>query len=182
MDRSPYLSGSFLLALPGIGDARFERSVIAVCSHNEEGALGIGIGHVLAGITFHTILRKLEIDIGTAPDSPVHHGGPVEPSRGFVIHSLDWGGQGTVSVDEKWALSSTLDVLRAIASGKGLVAMGYAGWSAGQLDGELKRHGWHLADGNTDVIFEMPASARWGSVLEGQGIDPALLAATSGNA
>ena len=119
MEETRYLTGQFLLAMPGIGDPRFEHSVIAMCSHDEDGALGIGVGAIINGLGLHDVLEQLEIAPGVAPDAPVHFGGPVEARRGFVLHSTDWGGQDTLSVAGRWALSSTLDVLRAIAGGTG---------------------------------------------------------------
>ena len=94
-----FLSGKLLLAMPGMADPRFERAVIAMCVHDENGAIGIGIGHKRAGISFRGLLRQLDIDPGEAPDCAVHHGGPVEPGRGFVLHSSDWGGQDTLHVN-----------------------------------------------------------------------------------
>lgn len=186
MDSSPYLTGQFLLAMPGIGDPRFERAVIAICSHDEEGALGIGLGTVLDSLGFHDVLKQFDIEPGDAPDVPVHLGGPCEPRRGFVLHSRDWGGGDTVDVAGRWSLSGTIDVLRAIADGKGpsrwLPALGYAGWGEGQLDGELTRHGWFHVAGDDALLFDTPADQRWQSGFAGVGIDPRLLAATTGNA
>ena len=93
MDAVPFLTGQLLLAMPGIGDPRFARAVIAMCSHDENGALGVGIGMHLPGVGLHTLLRQLDIEPGRAPDVPIHAGGPVEPNRGFVVHSDDWGGE-----------------------------------------------------------------------------------------
>ena len=95
IEQPTFLSGKLLLAMPGMADPRFERAVIAMCVHDENGAIGIGVGHKRSGITFRGLLRQLDIDPGEAPDRAVHHGGPVEPGRGFVLHSTDWGGQDT---------------------------------------------------------------------------------------
>src|SRR3546814_5192975 len=103
-----------------------------MCVHDEGGALGIGLGRVVPRITLHDLLRQLDIPIGVAPDVAIHVGGPVEPKRGFVLHSLDWGGEGSVQVSDRWQLTATLDILRAIAEGRGpshwVIALGYAGW------------------------------------------------------
>jgi putative transcriptional regulator len=182
----PFLSGQLLLALPGMGDPRFERAVIAMCAHDEQGALGIGIGATVANIGFHALLDQLEIDPGSAPDVPVHFGGPVEPQRGFILHSLDWGGEDSVQVDDKWSLTGTLDILRAIAAGRGpshwLASLGYAGWSPGQLDEEMTRHGWFTAAGDKEILFETDAADRWAATYRRAGIDPALLAHDAGHA
>ncbi len=186
VDSAPFLTGQFLLAMPGIGDPRFERAVIAMCAHDSQGALGIGVGHIIEGLGVHDLLRQFEIDPGDAPDRPVHFGGPVEPRRGFVLHSTDWDGQDTIEVAGRWALSGTIDVLRAIAEGKGparwLVALGYAGWAEGQLDGEMTRHGWFNTPGGIDLLYDVDAEARWERGFEAAGIDPRLLASAAGTA
>jgi putative transcriptional regulator len=186
MDSVGYLTGQFLLAMPGIGDPRFDRAVIAMCAHDGDGALGIGIGAVIANLRLHELLAQFEIDPGDAPDAPVHFGGPVEPRRGFVLHSLDWGGQDTVDVAGRWALSGTIDVLRAIAAGTGpsrwLVALGYAGWTAGQLDAEMTRHGWFTTEGEAGLIYDVRADERWERGFAGAGIDPRLLSNRTGTA
>lgn len=186
MVESTFLSGRILLAMPGIGDPRFNRAAIAMCVHDENGALGIGIGAVLTGLTLHQLLEQLSIEPGTAPDVPVLAGGPVEPQRGFVLHSRDWGGQDTVDVAGRWSLSGTLDVLKAIAAGKGpsrwVIALGYAGWGAGQLEDELTRHGWFDVEATDVLLFETPAESRWSQSFNAGGIDPALLASVPGRA
>lgn len=186
MESTPFLTGQFLLAMPGIGDPRFERAVIAMCAHDESGALGIGIGETIEGLGLHGLLRQLDIDPGTAPDCPVHRGGPVEPRRGFVLHSADWGGQDTIDVGGRWALSGTIDVLRAIASGEGptqwLVALGYAGWGEGQLDAEMTRHGWFNTAADAGLLYDVAAEARWTSGFASAGIDPKLLSSAAGTA
>jgi putative transcriptional regulator len=186
MEEPRFLSGQFLLAMPGIGDPRFERAVIAMCVHDEEGALGIGLGRIVPRIGFHSLLRQLDIDPGTAPDAAIHLGGPVEPSRGFVIHSPDWGGQGSVDVAGRWQLSATLDILKAIAEGRGptrwIAALGYAGWGAGQLEAEMGRHGWFVTPGTEDLLYDADVETRWSAAFMSAGIDPRLLASESGTA
>lgn len=186
MESSAYLTGQILLALPGIGDPRFERAVIAMCAHDAQGALGIGIGATIDGLRLHELLAQFEIDPGDAPDVPVHFGGPVEPRRGFVLHSTDWGGQDTIDVAGRWALSGTIDVLRAIAEGRGperwLVALGYAGWGEGQLDDEMTRHGWFNVPGEPALIYDIDAARRWERAFAGAGIDPRLLGLGGGTA
>lgn len=186
MEAVEYLTGQFLLAMPGIGDPRFERSVIAMCAHDANGALGVGIGATVAGLGLHDLLEQFEIEPGDTPDAPVHFGGPVETRRGFVLHSLDWGGQDTVDVAGRWALSGTIDVLRAIAAGTGpsrwLVAIGYAGWGEGQLDEEMTRHGWFSTPATPELIYDTTAAERWESGFESAGIDPRLLASSTGTA
>ena len=186
MDQTPFLTGQMLLAMPGIGDPRFERAAIAMCAHDDEGALGIGVGALVTGIGFHDLLGQFEIEPGAAPDVPLHFGGPVEPRRGFVLHSTDWGGQDTVDVAGRWGLTSTVDVLKAIAEGAGpsrwLVALGYAGWGAGQLDAELTRHGWFNVAADEALLFGRTAAERWQAGFKTAGIDPRLLASGAGTA
>ncbi|WP_418361262.1 YqgE/AlgH family protein [Tardibacter chloracetimidivorans] len=186
MPNPTYLSSQLLLAMPGIGDPRFERAVIAMCVHDEGGAMGIGVGTEIEGISLHGLLTQLEIDPGIAPDVPVLAGGPVEPQRGFVLHSQDWAGEGSVQIGNSYTLTSTLDVLKAIAEGKGpgrwLVALGYAGWEAGQLDEELTHHGWFATPVLSDVLFDTAVENRWATAFAAAGIDPALLTATPGRA
>ncbi|MBA3666193.1 MAG: YqgE/AlgH family protein [Sphingomonas sp.] len=186
MEQPRFQSGKLLLAMPGIGDPRFERAVIAVCVHDEHGAVGIGIGHLRAGVGLRGLLHELDIDPGDAPDVPVLHGGPVEPGRGFVLHSDDWGGQDTIAVTGLGALTGTLDVLNAIAEGRGpsryLVALGYAGWGEGQLDDEMTRPGWLTASGSPTILFETPVVQRWEASFRAEGIDPRLLDSAAGAA
>jgi putative transcriptional regulator len=186
MTEAQYLSGRLLLAMPGMFDPRFERSVNVMCVHDENGALGIGIGHVRAGVRFRDLLKEVGIDAGTAPDREVHHGGPVEPGRGFVLHSTDWDSADTIEVPPLGALSASLDILKAIAEGRGprrwIMALGYAGWGAGQLEGEMRHHGWFAARGHPEILFDTPAEERWTATWKAEGIDPALLANTTGRA
>ena len=186
METPRFLSGKLLLAMPGIGDPRFERAVIAMCVHDENGAVGIGIGHQRPEIGVRGLLEQLGIDPGQAPDGPVLHGGPVEPGRGFVLHSDDWGGQDTIQVTGLGALTGTIDVLKAIAEGKGpsryLVALGYAGWGEGQLDEEMSRPGWFTTDGSQQILFDTPTADRWEASFRAEGIDPRLLDSGAGAA
>ncbi|MFD1951089.1 YqgE/AlgH family protein [Sphingomonas arantia] len=186
MDHPRFLSGQMLLAMPGIGDPRFERAVVAMCSHDPDGALGIGVGRTIPEIRLHGLLAQVEIDVGVAPDVPVHVGGPVEPQRGFVLHGQDWGGQDTLHVGKRWALTGTLDVLRAIAAGRGprqfVVALGYAGWTGGQLDMEMTRHGWFATPGTDALLFDTPTEGRWDGLFRAAGVDTRMLASEAGHA
>ena len=186
MDEPKYLSGQFLLAMPGMGDPRFEKAVIAMCVHDENGALGIGLGRIVPRITFHDLLKQLDIDPGVAPDVSIHLGGPVEPQRGLLLHSTDWGGPESIQVGDRWTLSATLEILRAIAEGRGprrwLAALGYAGWGAGQLEEELCGNGWFAAPGSESLLYDCDVISRWSSAFRSAGSDPRLLAADFGTA
>ena len=190
MDEPRFLSGKLLLAMPGMADPRFERAVIALCVHDENGAVGVGIGHKRAGMRFRALLQQLDIDPGEAPDCAVHHGGPVEPGRGFVLHSNDWGGQDSLQVNgpngSVFGMTGTIDILKAIAEGKGprqwIAALGYAGWGEGQLDEEMTRHGWFATDGSEKILFDTPTDERWDAAFKAEGIDTRLLSSETGAA
>jgi putative transcriptional regulator len=186
MEEPAFLSGQFLLAMPGIGDPRFEKAVIAVCVHDTDGALGIGLGRLVPRLGFHELLMQLGIAPGKAPDGPIHLGGPVEPQRGFILHSNDWGGEGTIDVAGRWSLSATLDILRAIAEGRGpsrwVAALGYAGWGAGQLEQEMCGSGWFATPGSDALLYDCEVDSRWTETFMSAGIDPRLLTRDYGTA
>jgi putative transcriptional regulator len=186
MEEPRYLSGQLLLAMPGIGDPRFEKAVIAMCVHDENGALGIGLGRIVPRIGFHDLLGQLDIPPGAAPDVPIHLGGPVEPQRGFLLHSPDWGGDESIQVGDRWTLTATLDILRAIAEGRGptrwIAALGYAGWGPGQLEQELCGNGWFATPGDEALLYECDVNSRWATAFRSAGIDPRLLTADFGTA
>jgi putative transcriptional regulator len=191
MDRAPFLSGQLLLSMPGIGDPRFERAVIAMCLHDDDGALGLVVNNPAGKLSVRSLMEQLDIDPGVTPvDAMVMQGGPVEPGRGFVLHSAEYDGQSTIAVNGThgtiWGLTSTLDVLKDIAAGKGprrwLATLGYTGWGAGQLEGEMLRHGWHVAPGDTALLFETDIEDRWPAAFRASGIDVGLLSTVSGRA
>ncbi|MBC7522279.1 MAG: YqgE/AlgH family protein [Sandarakinorhabdus sp.] len=191
MNEPTFLSGKLLLSMPGIGDPRFERVVIAMCLHDEEGALGIVVNTLAGDLTVRGLMEQLDIDPGvTPPEAMVMHGGPVEPGRGFVLHSAEYQGQSTISVGGpagvEWGLTSTLDVLKDIAAGKGpaqwLAALGYTGWGAGQLDDEMTKHGWHVAPGDSGLLFKTTIETRWPAAFATTGIAVGQLSAEAGRA
>jgi putative transcriptional regulator len=186
MDQPPFLTGQLLLAMPGIGDPRFEKAVIAMCVHDENGALGIGLGRIVPRISFHDLLRQLDIEPGVAPDVAIHAGGPVQPQRGFILHSTDWGGQETISVAGRWGLTATLDILRAIAEGRGparwLAALGYAGWGEGQLEEEMHGNGWFVTPGEDELLYQCDVDNRWCEAFRSAGVDTRMLTADFGTA
>ncbi len=186
MNQAHSLAGRLLLALPGMGDPRFDHATIAMFVHDESGALGIDLAHACDDMSFHDLLDELGIDPGEAPDCDVLLGGPVESGRGFVLHSPDWTSPGTLVVPQLGALTASPEILEAIAAGRGprhwLFALGYAGWGPGQLDGEMQRHGWHAAGGSSAILFETPMERRWRATWRAEGIDPALLSSQTGRA
>ena len=183
----PYLTGSMLIAMPGIGDQRFDRSLIYVCAHTPEGAMGLIVNKLADSLTFPDLLEQLDIDkTPRGEDIRVHVGGPVESGRGFVLHSADYLQDSSMQVDHGVALTATLDILRDIASGSGpdrsLLALGYAGWSAGQLDDEIQANGWLTVDADEDLIFGSNLDDKWGQAMSKLGLDPAKLSSFSGHA
>jgi putative transcriptional regulator len=186
MDLPAFYPGHLLLAMPGIGDSNFERAVIALCAHDADGALGIDVGTAVDDLGFHELLLSFDIDPGGVPDVPVLRGGPVEPQRGFVLHSLDWEGDGMLVAGGNWGLSGSLGILQAIAKGEGpsryLVALGYAGWGAGQLEREMTRHGWFLGGESLDEMFALPVARRWEAAFAASGIDASHLVGQAGSA
>lgn len=186
MDKAFFYGGHFLLALPGMEDERFDHSAIALCAHDENGALGIAIDGEMEGVGLHDLLQSFDIDGAAVPDMPVLRGGPVEPRRGFVLHSLDWGGQDMLDVGGRWGLSGSLDILKAIAEGRGpsryAVALGYAGWTAGQLEQELAGESWFLTPGDPSLLFDVPPASRWSRAFAMSGVDASHLVRGAGSA
>ena len=142
-----YLTGQLLVAMPAMGDPRFSRSVIYMCVHNEEGAMGLIINKIADALSFQELLIQLDIKkLSGAPQFPVHFGGPVDSGRGFVLHSSEYNRDGTIKVADGMALTATIDILQDIAEKRGpekfLLALGYAGWGVGQLDSEIQQNAW----------------------------------------
>ncbi|MFT8736827.1 MAG: YqgE/AlgH family protein [Zymomonas mobilis] len=180
------LSGLLLLALPTMRDAEFQNAVIALCAFNEKGALGLNISRIVPDVTLHSLMRQLNIEPGLAPDRPIHDGGPCETQRGMVLHSRDWKSPDSMMVGQDWALTSTLDVLHALSRGDGpkhwLVALGYAGWGAGQLDQEMKQADWFVSKADDQLLFACPAEDRWQQSYQKSGVDLYRLAVKVGQA
>jgi len=181
------LSGQLLVAMPGVRDPRFEKSVIYMCAHSPEGAMGLVVNKPFEAITFPDLLEQLGIEPFAGPNSiVVHFGGPVEQARGFVLHSSDYIREATLVVDEDVALTATLDILRAIADGFGpsrcLLALGYAGWGPGQLDDEIMHNGWLNVAADDELIFGEDLGVKWEGAFRKVGIDPAMLSDAAGHA
>jgi putative transcriptional regulator len=182
-----YLPGQLLIAMPSMTDPRFEKSVIYMCSHNSDGAMGLVINRAIDSLTFPELLEQLEIDCGSGGDQiRVLFGGPVEQARGFVLHSPDYLQDASLVVDDNVVLTATIDILRAIADGTGpnncLLALGYAGWGAGQLDSEIKSNGWLSVDADEDLVFGCDLDEKWERAMIKIGIDPRMLSDASGHA
>jgi len=182
------LSGQILIAMPAMPDPRFQRSVIYVCAHSEKGAMGIVINKRFPALTFAELLEQLDIETSIRTRSlPIHFGGPVDTGRGFVLHSLDYGvPEATLEVSTSIGLTATVDILKALARGQGphqaLLALGYAGWDAGQLEDEIRANGWLTCEANAGLLFDDDIELKWQHAIATLGIDLAQLSSTSGNA
>lgn len=186
MTQAQFYGGNFLLALPGMEDMRFDHSVVALCVHDGDGALGITVGEEMDGLGLRELLGSFDIDGSKVPDTPVLRGGPVEPRRGFVLHSLDWAGQDMVQVNQQWGLSGSLDILKAIAQQRGpsryLVALGYAGWGPGQLEQEVSGNSWLTVPADRGILFQVATNDKLTAAGKQLGIDIDLLTAQAGHA
>ncbi|MBL8566569.1 MAG: YqgE/AlgH family protein [Hyphomicrobiaceae bacterium] len=193
------LEGQLLIAMPRMTDRRFQRSVIYMCAHSDQGAMGLIINQNAEHIDFPDLLERLglvtEIFTGSGTielpdellDIPVHVGGPVDSGRGFVLHSSDYFVQdSTLQILDGVCLTATLDILRAMATGKGpkhtLLALGYAGWSPGQLESEIQANGWLHCPADMDLIFDADNESKYARAMAKIGIDPSHLVADAGHA
>lgn len=183
------LTGKLLIAMPGMGDMRFEHSVVYLCSHSDKGAMGLIVNKAALDVRFAQLLKQLEIE----PDSeergnmPIHFGGPVETARGFVLHSSDYDASlHSTVVDDRFSMTATLDILEDIAVGRGpgkvLMMLGYAGWGPGQLEDEIAMNGWLTADASPDLVFDLQDDAKWEAALQSLGVDPISLSGSAGHA
>ncbi|MFO1175607.1 MAG: YqgE/AlgH family protein [Paracoccaceae bacterium] len=182
------LSGKLLIAMPGMGDPRFEHSVIFLCAHSEDGAMGLIVNKPLEDLRFGQLLDQLGIEQQPdARDIRIHVGGPVEHGRGFVLHTADYRAEGsTLKVDSRFGMTATLDVLQALAEGGGpersLLALGYAGWGPGQLEREILDNGWLTCEASEDLVFSAANPRKWQEALHSIGVDPLSLSASAGRA
>ncbi len=182
------LSGKLLIAMPGMGDPRFEKAVIYMCAHSSDGAMGLIVNKPAPGIRMDDLLDQLSIPRGRGSEGViVHFGGPVEHGRGFVLHSADYATESsTLKVDERFGMTATLDILQDMAQGTGpdkrILALGYSGWGPGQLEDEINRNGWLTCDAVPEIVFAEDDNAKWVAALKSLGIDPLLLSAEAGRA
>jgi len=195
-DREGYLDGQFLIAMPDMGDPRFARAVIYMCAHTDEGAMGVIINKPVQGMTLAELLYKLGLvptEAGAAQvpldlaSQPVFTGGPVETGRGFVLHTGDYFlPEGTLPVTEHVGLTASLDILHDVVRGKGprhmLLALGYAGWAAGQLEDELAQNAWLTCEADMEILFHARPEERYQMALQRIGIDPGNLSSSAGHA
>lgn len=194
MTKSTYLDGQLLIAMPGMSDTRFDRSVIYMCAHSEQGAMGIIINKVTPMMRFGDLFSQLDLT-GNEPmepspemmDMPVLFGGPVEQGRGFVLHTSDYfTDDSSLPVAENIALTATIDILRAMIKGEGpqkaVLALGYSGWAPGQLESEIQHNGWLNCPADEEIIFGLDFEERYNAALKKLKIDPAMLSSDGGHA
>jgi putative transcriptional regulator len=192
--RDTTLEGQLLLAMPVMTDKRFARSVIYMCAHSKEGAMGLIINHRAENITFPDLLERLGITPRGSRDSiasdllnrEVHSGGPVETGRGFVLHSADYhANDSTLEIAGGISLTATIDILKAMASGHGphhsILALGYAGWSPGQLESEIQANGWLNCPADADIVFETDLELKYEKALAKIGVNPSFLVSEAGH-
>lgn len=195
MTKSPYLDGQLLIAMPGIGDTRFERSVIYMCAHSEQGAMGLIINKTAPMMRFGDLVAQLDVhpddgNLEPTPElmeMPVLFGGPVEQGRGFVLHTSDYFTEdSSLPVSPDISLTATVDILQAMASGRGphraILALGYAGWAPGQLENEIQHNGWLTCAADEDLLFGLSFDERYEAALRKLRIDPAMLSTDAGHA
>lgn len=182
-----YYTGHLLVAMPQMEDPRFERSVIYLCAHNAEGAMGLVVNRLFEAITFPDLLEQLNIETGPKTEQiRVHFGGPVESGRGFVLHTDDYVRDGTLKVRSGFALTATVDILKAIALGEGprhsLLALGYSGWGPGQLESEIAANGWLIVPADPTIVFDQELEDKWQRALAATGVSIASLSGFAGRA
>jgi putative transcriptional regulator len=182
-----FLTGQLLIAMPAMADPRFQQSLIYVCAHTPEGAMGLVLNRPIVKPTFDDLLKQLNVE----PLPPVRQiklcaGGPVENARGFVLHTSDWTGEGSLKVDAGMALTASLDVLKVIAEGGGprecVLALGYAGWGPGQLDQEIQQNAWLSVSADETLLFDAGHDTKWRRAFAKLHVDPLLLSDIAGHA
>lgn len=183
----PSLTGQVLIAMPGLPDPEFSHSVVYLCAHTNEGAMGIIVNRPIVKPSFADLLKQLEL----GPKPPARaialcKGGPVDHGRGFVLHTADWTGDGSLRVAGDVALTASLDVLKAIATGggprEGILALGYANWGPGQLDAEMRENSWLNAEADASLLFDTDHDSKWQRAMAKLQINPGRLSSSSGHA
>ena len=182
------LTGKLLVAMPVMGDDRFTKSVVYICAHSDDGTMGLIVNKPSPNVRFSSLLEQLKIETGPEMRKiRVHHGGPVETARGFILHSTDYkSDDGTIEIDSRISMTATMDVIEDIARGAGpaqaMMALGYSGWAPGQLEGEIAQNGWLIGDADEDIVFGRANDHKWTAALKSMGVDPLMLSETAGRA
>ena len=175
--------------MPTMNDPRFKRSVICVCAHSEDGAIGIIINKIIESLSFSKIIKQLRLKkdrVKKDYSEPIYFGGPVETERGFILHSADYSSEKSTSINTEISMTASTEILQALIDGNGptksIIALGYAGWGPGQLDTEIQSNAWLSVQSDPDLIFSDKTSEKWDMALEKIGVDPALLSTEAGRA
>jgi len=182
------LTGKLLIAMPAMSDPRFARSVVFMCAHSEDGAMGLIINKPATDLSLRGLLQQVSVDVvPDLADRPVHFGGPVEHARGFVLHSGEYQSRvTTLPLSGPFGMTATVDVLEDLGAGHGpdraIVALGYAGWGPGQLEGEIAQNGWLTVDATPDLVFGTPDTGKWEAALRYLGVDALALSSAAGRA
>ncbi len=181
------LTGQLLIAMPAMDDPNFAHSVILLCAHTDEGAMGIVLNQPLAKPSFDALLAQLDVQpVPPARQIQLCQGGPVDHGRGFVLHTSDWVSDASLRVDDRLALTASLDVLQEIAQGggpkEGLLALGYSSWGPGQLDREMQQNVWLSAPAKLDLLFDPDHETKWRRAMAILRVDPLLLSSVAGRA
>ena len=185
--KGDWLTGQILIAMPAMLDPRFEKTIVLICSHGPEGAMGLVLNRMFGDLNFNGLLNQfgLSLSLGV-PELPVYYGGPVEPVRGFVLHSGDYIKESTTVITPTINLTATVEILQALAEGKGpeksLLVLGYAGWAPGQLEAEIQNNGWLTVDSDDALVFDYLAETKWNRALGKLGISPLSLSVDFGHA
>ena len=186
-----YLAGKLLIAMPSMADPRFHRAVIFICAHDAKGAMGLVINQKLAGLQFGDLLGQLKIPSNikvdmTSATFPVMLGGPVEGARGFLLHTGDFKQTDTITINDDYAVTGTVDALKEVALGRGpehmMFLLGYSGWGAGQLEQELQDNAWLVVDPDPAIMFEAGPEEKWERAVGKLGVNPAMLSGAAGRA
>jgi putative transcriptional regulator len=183
-----WLHGKMLVAAPTMIDPRFEKTVVVLCVHHGDGAMGIIVNRMHPNLKYQDMMVQIGLPKNVLATSHpiIYAGGPVEGGRGFVLHSTDWGEHSTLDIDGELGMTATIDVLKEIAAGKGpkqsLLSRGYAGWAPGQLEAEIQANGWMVTEADPSIIFSPDLATKWHRALHGMGIRPDLLSGVVGHA
>ena len=186
-NKDGYLEGQLLIAMPAMAGQRFARTLIYMCAHSPDGAMGLVVNKLMGSITFPELLAQLGIvPPNSKADVRVHFGGPVEPGRGFVLHSRDYLREGTLAITDNIALTTNIDILKEIAFGGGpksnLLTLGYVGWGPGQLENEIQDNAWLNVDSSDDLLFDADLDTKWKRAMQKLGIDFSMLSGRAGRA
>ena len=184
-----FLAGKLIIAMPTMSDPRFKRSVVCICAHNEDGAIGIIINKIIESLSFSKIINQLKLKKNMTKNDYKDHiyfGGPVETERGFILHSSDYSSENSTSINSEISMTASTEILQALIDGNGpnksIVALGYAGWGPGQLDTEIQSNAWLSVESDLELVFSAKTAEKWDMALEKIGVNPALLSTESGRA